>query len=76
MTPLELLSNFDFGGGDMRANLLAARLLLHYLADSVYIAEINSGQRVASADVMTAKIWLHELSEAARELSMRMTRVR
>lgn len=69
MTPSELLSDFDFGPGDTRQHLLSARLLLHYLADHVYLANLNSGDRVAGSDATTFKIWLHELSEEARQIA-------
>jgi hypothetical protein len=69
MKPSELLSDFEFGPGDVRANLLSARMLFQYLADNLYSADLASGDRVASSDVTTVKTWLHELSEAAREMS-------
>jgi hypothetical protein len=61
------MSDFDFGPGDARANVLYARHLLSYLADHVYSAELNSGDRVAHSDSTTFKLWLNELSEEARK---------
>ena len=63
----DLISDFPDGPGDTRANLLYARLLLSYLADHVYGAELQNGLPVRDATDFSH--WLTELAEAARELA-------
>jgi len=67
MKPRELLSDFDFGPGDVRAELLYVRMLLSYLADHVYAAELSAGGQLHDAMDFTA--WLRELSDEARKLA-------
>jgi hypothetical protein len=63
----DLISDFPDGPGNARANLLYARLLLSYLADHVYTAELAAGGKLHDAMDFTA--WLRELSDEARKLA-------
>jgi hypothetical protein len=65
MKPDELISDVPFAPGHRREALLYARLLLRYLADHVYCAELASGARVH--DAIDVKRWFEELAEASRE---------
>jgi hypothetical protein len=67
MNHRDLISDFPDGPGDTRANLLYARLLLSYLADHVYHANLLSGTPVH--DVTDFHLWLRELAEEARKLA-------
>ena len=67
MKPRDLLADFDCGPGDTYQELLYARLLLSYLADHVYGAELQNGLPVRDATDFSH--WLTELAEAARELA-------
>ena len=67
MKPRELLADFDCGPGDTYQELLYARLLLSYLADHVYTAELKDGGKLRDATDFSH--WLTELAEAARELA-------
>src|SRR6266849_8102088 len=68
MNSKDLLSDFDFGPGDPRPSLLLLKLFTRYLADNVYDSTLNSGERISDATAF--KIWLRELSEAARTLTL------
>lgn len=57
----------DLPGADTRQSLLYARLLLVYLSDHVYQADLSNGIRVR--DVTDFHVWLRELAEEARMLS-------
>ena len=67
MKPRELLADFDCGPGDTYQELLYARLLLSYLADHVYTAELKDGGKLRDAIDFTA--WLRELADEAREVT-------
>jgi hypothetical protein len=67
MNHRDLISDFPDGPGDTRANLLYARLLLSYLADHVYRAELESG--IPLRDATDFVTWLRELAEEARKLA-------
>jgi hypothetical protein len=60
MNPHDLLSDAPFPPGDRREQLLQARLLLNYLADHVYHAELR--------DATDFRQWLLDLAEEARNL--------
>lgn len=66
MTPRELLCDLPLGPGDTRHALLHARLLVSYLADHVYTAELKEGGRLRDSTDFTA--WLRELANEARIL--------
>ena len=66
MTPRELLCDLPLGPGDTRHALLHARLLVSYLADHVYTAELADGGKLR--DAMDLTQWLRELADEARKL--------
>jgi hypothetical protein len=49
MNAEQFVADMPLGPGDARANLLHARLLIAYLADHVYTAELANGARVLDA---------------------------
>jgi hypothetical protein len=67
MKPGALISDAPFPPGHQREALLFARLLLLYLADHIYSAELESGARIH--DVLDMKRWLEDLAAASRDLS-------
>jgi hypothetical protein len=69
MKPSELISDAPFPPGHQRETLLSARLLLRYLADHIYSAELESGARIH--DLLDMKRWLEEIAEASRALSQK-----
>jgi hypothetical protein len=66
MNAHELLSDLPLGPGDTRLALLYARLLLSYLADHVYLAELANGSHVR--DVTDFAQWCRELAEEAAKI--------
>lgn len=64
MKPYELLADLPQGPGDSHENILFLRLVLRYLADHVYQAELNSGARLS--DPINVRQWLEELASATR----------
>jgi hypothetical protein len=67
MNAHQLLSDFELGPGDRRATLLQLKLFVRYLADNLYEATLNSGERVSDATAF--KLLLHELAEEVRMLA-------
>ncbi|HZC23339.1 MAG TPA: hypothetical protein VE866_08370 [Candidatus Binatia bacterium] len=66
MNPTDLVADFPSPPGAEREALLYARLLLRYLADHVYTAQLSSGARVIG--VTDFKRWLDELTAETRAL--------
>jgi hypothetical protein len=63
MNTRDLISDFETGPGDARQALLAARLLLSYLADHVYVAEPKLN------DATDFKHWLQALANEAQHIA-------
>jgi hypothetical protein len=66
MKPQELIADLPLGPGDTRANLLYARLLLAYLGDHIYTAELANGTPVRDATDFSKLC--RELVEEARKI--------
>lgn len=66
MNSRQLATDFPIGPGDPRQALLYARLLLSYLADHIYVAELANGARVLDASDFSQ--WCRELAEEARKI--------
>lgn len=66
MTARELMADFDLGPGDPRQSLLYARLLLTYLADHVYTAELANGTPLRDASDFSR--WCLELAAEAAKI--------
>lgn len=66
MNSRELILDLPLGHGDSRQHLLYARLLLSYLADHVYSAELANGAPLR--DVTDFSQWCRELAEEAAKI--------
>jgi hypothetical protein len=67
MKARELISDLPLGPGAPQQTYLCFRLHAAYLADHIYDACLNSGERVSDATAF--KVLLHELAEEARVLA-------
>lgn len=62
MTPQELMADVPLGPGERHDVLLGYCLLLRYLADHVYYAQLESG--VSLSDPINQRQFFHECAEA------------
>jgi hypothetical protein len=69
MTPNDLVSDFPIPPGHDREFLLYTRLLLRYLADHAYSAELRSGAKLR--DAIDFKMWFEEMAEACRSQTIK-----
>ncbi len=65
MKPSELLADLPLGPGDAHENRLFFRLIMRYLADHVYSAELSNGSPLR--DMLDFRRWLEELVSESPE---------